>query len=207
MQRLLGNQWVARLIDGSRSSLVQRGGDGQAAQVGTQNGQLPTTAAIAAYSGKGRDGWGQHASVFLAHEIDNQGKLEYLKIDLFQRHGDLELSLLAQASHAIFKDPTEVSGIRIEIDPATRWCDPDRSRTWTISAAAAEAALAKAREYQANQKKYFFSKYGLGVDGYNCSTFAAKIVQAAGVDASAGLIIDTPGEISIGARSPNDKFK
>jgi hypothetical protein len=135
------------------------------------------------------------------------GTLEYWKIDLFQRHGDLELGWLQQASYQVFKDPAEVPGVRIEIVPATRWCEPDRSRTWTISSANADRAYQEAVTFRQHQKEYFFSKFGLGIGGYNCSTFAAQIVKAAGVDASAGLLIDTPGQIALGERLPVDKLR
>ncbi len=66
------------------------------------------------------------------------------------------------------------------------------------------AGSADTRQTNADSGQYYFSATGLGPGGYNCSKMAAEIVQAAGVDASSGLLFDTPGELALGTKAPND---
>lgn len=187
-----------------------------------QDKTLPTGPAIAAESNEGRAGLGQHAAVFLARLEGNQ--LQCYAIDMFHAledptmqppiskgrdPGEGDLDLAARLGSKVFgktRESGEPSGIRIQIRPTTAWADPARSRTWTITAQQADAAYQAAQDHQtkAGAGKYYFSALGMGPGGYNCSKMAAEIVQAAGVDATSGFLIDTPGELALDSKLPND---
>jgi hypothetical protein len=202
--------FFAELISKQSPPLATLGDDG-----------LPTGPAIAAESEVGRAGFGKHASVYLARE--EAGQLKKYAIDLFMaftspdksglskgrdpRQGDLDWA--AELGSKVFakeRSPGQPMGIRIKIRPADNWANPGTSRTWSITPLQAEAAwqAAQDRQNNADTGKYYFSAMGMGPGGYNCSKMAAEIVQAAGVDASSGLLIHTPGELALGTKGPNE---
>ncbi|BAZ29784.1 hypothetical protein NIES4074_22310 [Cylindrospermum sp. NIES-4074] len=80
------------------------------------------------------------------------------------------------------------------------------SRTWDITDKQAANALNKGQTMKAenDQGKYIYAITGRSLSptktGMNCARFAEEIVNAAGIDASAGLIIKTPSEIATGKK-------
>jgi hypothetical protein len=71
---------------------------------------------------------------------------------------------------------------------------------------AGTTAAAQDRQTDAAAGKYYISALGVDPGGYNCSAMAAEIVRAAGVDATSGFLVDTPGELALGSKFPNDAF-
>jgi len=205
---------------------IQRrpGGDGDQPVAPAPTG-LPTTPSIAALATRGRAGFGDHASVYLAQ--DDGGRLKYTRIDLYYAYETTshlhkpeegrdpkleELGWSEQVGYKMFgkeRSTGQPLGIRIKIQPAGGWPNLQESHTWPISADAADRALAATQAFQRNAAagKYYFSPTGIGVGGYNCSKMAAEIVRAAGVDASSGLLIHTPGELVTGSKLPQEQLK
>jgi hypothetical protein len=103
----------------------------------------------------------------------------------------------------IDQDAPKKRAIDIRIRPLkSAWPGPATSTTWNVSPAGAAAALAKAEEFQANRSKYSYSRLGIGFRRYNCALFAEKIIQAAGIKATAGLLASTPLELALGRKLP-----
>ena len=80
-------------------------------------------------------------------------------------------------------------------------------RTWDITEAKGEKALAKAQKMDALSKKgkYIYTLTGRTISftktGMNCARFAENVLNAAGIKANAGWIIKTPSELSTGKKA------
>jgi hypothetical protein len=196
LQRTVGNHAVGQLLTGT----IQRV-KGKAKKVKRSNRDLPAGPSIAATASRGSR-WGAHANVFLAK--GKPGEMEYFKIDLtYGEHGGLGSS--ARSGKSVFgrrgKGLTkEQKGIKIQIQEATAWCEPKASTTWRIKNDKAQKAYDRAVKFEKNQKKYWYSPWGIGWRGYNCARFAEKIIRAAGVKATAGWLIKTPSELVSGKK-------
>lgn len=91
---------------------------------------------------------------------------------------------------------------KINIQPGyTPREDETKRRSWVRSSADADNALEKAQTI-ANEpqekKKYRLLGGSLTRGGMNCAKFAERILKAAGIKASAGLIFKTPTELATG---------
>ena len=194
LQRHAGNRAVSRLVaagTGGRpwgprrptSTAVQRAGGDNPNEIGPFKGQSqPTTPSICADASLGEgDRIGSHAAVYLATR-DGEG-LQYWKIDLALSYG---------------ADDQPDGGIEIRINPFKLWGREGKSRTWPIDSAAANAALAAARDFSSRQGEFRYNKIGLGYKRYNCALFVERILRAAGIEASAGLIVSTPKQVATG---------
>ena len=150
------------------------------------SGELPKTPAIAAHaSGVAQGGsFGGHASVYLAVPYD--GQLEYYFIDL----------VLNQSG-----DKKGAIDIRIK-DLRGGWPGENTSTTWSISTAGAQSAHFRAQGFARYKDTYKYNYFGIGKRAYNCALFAEKILQAAGVNQSSGLIFSTPLEAALGKKVP-----
>jgi hypothetical protein len=221
-----GGRYLSGTADGPLP--IQRAGTGdQPTLTAIAPSSVPTAPAIAAFATKGRAGFGDHASVYLARQKGE--KLLYYKIDLYyayqtgttehaRREGsDPDLGKLSWYKHLGYKlfgkarSPGQPLGIRIKIQPLEppTWAEAPKSRTWTISAKKADKAYQAAKNFRtkAYAGHYYFSPLGMGAGGYNCSKMASKIVQAAGVSASSGLIVHTPAEFALGSKRPAASLK
>jgi hypothetical protein len=185
-------------------------------------GTGPTGPAIAAESTRGVRGFGQHATVWLARR--NGAELCTYQIDVYLNQGKTSAeakggnppsdSPLAKGMGATLfgdkGDSGEILGliVRIREHKDSKWADPSRSRTWTLNDAQAEAAYTAAldRQTKAQNGDYFYSSTGLG-GGYNCAGMAAEIVRTAEVDATSGLVFDTPGELALGSKLPDERLQ
>jgi hypothetical protein len=195
LQRTVGNHAVGQLLTGT----IQRS-KGKT-KVDRSNKDLPAGPSIAATASRGSR-WGAHANVFLAK--GKPRKMEYYKIDLtYGEHGNLGSSARSGKSvsgrHGKRLSKKE-KGIKIQIQEATAWAEPKASATWRIKNHQAQKAYDQAEHFQKNQKKYWYSPWGIGWRGYNCARFAEKIVKAAGVKATAGWLIKTPSELVSGKK-------
>jgi hypothetical protein len=156
------------------------------AKIKVPPGGAPDRPAIAATaSGVAQGGsFGGHAAVFLA--LPFEGDMAYFFIDLV-------LDGNARKKGAI--------DIRV-MESRTPWPGESTSTTWGITEDAAKAALAKARDFEMNKRKYTYNYFGIGYRSYNCALFAEKILQAAGVNQTAGLVVSTPLEVALGRKLP-----
>lgn len=187
LQHSAGNRAVAGLV---ASVQTARSTGGPATIAKPKPGELPTTPSIAASaSGVAMGGsFGDHATVFLAAPKGGQpgGPVEHFFIDLI-----------------IDREAPRKRAIDIRIRPLKgSWPDATTSTTWNISGTGAIAALGRAMEFAANRSKYSYSRLGIGFRRYNCALFAEKILQAAGVKASAGILASTPLELALGKKLP-----
>ncbi|MFC2023441.1 hypothetical protein ACFLT5_01750 [Chloroflexota bacterium] len=192
LQRTVGNRAVSRLLSGT----IQRV---KATKVTRSNKELPTEPSIAANASRGST-WGVHASIFLA-----RGKpkaMQYQKIDLtYGKHG--KLGTMAKLGKSLFgRHGDKEKGVKINVEDATSWIDPGTSTTWQIKNEQAQAAYDKGLAFEKNQDKYWYSHLGIGWRGYNCAKFAEKILQAAGIKRTSGLIFKTPSELVTGKKLP-----
>jgi Domain of unknown function (DUF4157) len=86
-------------------------------------------------------------------------------------------------------------------------------RTWSITEAQGQRAMAQAlkMEEKAKKGKYIYSLTGRSISftktGMNCARFAEQVVRAAGVNANAGWIVKTPSELSTGLKAGFRWFK
>jgi hypothetical protein len=92
--------------------------------------------------------------------------------------------------------------IRIRPLKGEEWAPSGTSTTWNVTPEGALKALEKAREFETNRSKYTYSRLGIGFRRYNCALFAEKIIQAAGVKATAGILASTPLELALGKKLP-----
>jgi hypothetical protein len=190
------------------SRLIQRGADSSGTTAVPAATALPTAPAIAATAGY-QNKWGGHSSIFLARRA-GADRMEHFKIDLTYTEaanmggpgaepaadlGSAAESGMKMSGRATGRDDRKGKGIEIWIQPATRWCDPARSSHWDRTDSQAQAAYDAALEFQRNQKKYWYSRLGIGWRGHNCASFAEKILKAAGVKRSAGTIFSTPSQL------------
>jgi len=193
LQRTAGNRAVTDLVSATVQTARTRTAEASIAQ--PLQGGLPKTPSIAASaSGISQGGsFGDHSTVFLAAPKGGKpgGAVEYYFIDLI-----------------IDGNADRKRAIDIRIRPLKGgWPDPATSTTWNVSGTGALAALAKAQEFEANRSKYTYSRLGIGPRRYNCALFAEKILQAAGVKRSAGLIASTPLELALGKKLPGRRKK
>ena len=75
------------------------------------------------------------------------------------------------------------------------------TRSWVKSAANADAAISRAEEIKAqpqSKKKYRVLGGSATKGGMNCAKFSERILKAAGIKASSGLIIKRPGALAKG---------
>ncbi len=95
--------------------------------------------------------------------------------------------------------------VQINVVPvdARGWPDPKESTSWRIGDEQAQAALARAVVFRRHQADYTYGYTGVGCNRYNCSLFAEKILKAAGVKQSSGLIFSTPLELVKNQKLPN----
>jgi hypothetical protein len=187
LQHTAGNKAVAGLV---ASVQTARGSSAAAVATPPRPGELPRSPSIAASaSGIAMGGsFGDHATVFLAAPKGGQpgGALDYFFIDLI-----------------IDREAPRKRAIDIRIRPLKgSWPDAATSTTWNVSGTGAIAALGKAMEFAANRSKYSYSRLGIGFRRYNCALFAEKILQAAGVNRTAGLLASTPLELAMGKKLP-----
>jgi hypothetical protein len=100
-------------------------------------------------------------------------------------------------------------GVRVEITKLDRWPTSTRiGRIWNIPEDATNRAYdtAVSEQKACAEGKYYYSKFGLGVGGHNCASMASVIVRAAGVNATSGLLIHTPGELALGTKLPDQRL-
>jgi len=191
LQRTVGNQAVSRLL----GAPIQRGGRGAGAPPAgapAAAGNKPTTPSIAAsaWGLAGGASFGDHAAIYLALQKGSPAQpiMAYLFIDLIH-----DTAAGARKGAVTFR-----------VEPMqTAWPDPATSTTWPITNAHAEAALARARYFQDHASDFTYSKLGIGPKRYNCALFVEKILKAAGVNQSAGLIASTPLEVAKGKKLPS----
>jgi hypothetical protein len=193
LQRAVGNQAVGRLL----GATVQRGGPGAGAPQAVAPpaaGNKPTMPSIAAHASglAGGSSFGDHAAIYLALRKGSPAQpiMAYLFIDLI--HDTAE--------------GARKGAVKFRVVPMkTAWPGPDTSTTWAITNAQAEAALARARYFEAHAGEFTYSKLGIGPKRYNCALFVEKILKAAGVNRSAGLIASTPLEVARGKKFPRSR--
>jgi hypothetical protein len=150
------------------------------------SGTKPTQPAIAASaSGVAQGGsFGGHASVYIAVPFD--GQLEYYFVDLV-------LDQSGGKKGAIDIRVMEMRG---------GWPGPETSTTWGIDAGKALNAYMRAKFFAIEKRKYTYNYFGIGYRAYNCALFAEKILAAAGVSQSSGLLVSTPLEVALGRKLP-----
>jgi len=51
---------------------------------------------------------------------------------------------------------------------------------------------------------YKYNSAGIGVNRYNCALFSENVLDAGGVQQSAGLLISTPYQVATGQRGPSN---
>lgn len=198
LQHTAGNRAVAGMVASvqtlpwSRSSSDKKQPKtGAPAVMKLMPGEAPRRPAIAASaSGVAQGGsFGGHASVYIAVPID--GDMEYFFVDLV-------LDQNARKKGAI--------DIRV-MDMRTQWPGASTSTTWSVTPEGARAALLKAKFFAIDKRKYTYNYFGIGYRAYNCALFAEKILQAAGVKQSAGLVVSTPLEVALGKKLPSMRKK
>jgi RHS repeat-associated protein len=149
--------------------------------------QVPTITAMYSSSNPGLD-YGGHSAVYLAlPSQDDPNRLDYRRIDLTL-------------------DPNGDRAIEIRISPVDGrgWPDPQRSSSWEISNDQARAALRFAEDFGQHAADYKYNSAGIGVNRYNCALFSEKVLDAGGVQQSAGLLISTPYQVATGQRGPSN---
>jgi hypothetical protein len=193
LQQTAGNKAVAGLVASVQTlpfGLGSRGKDKPKTTAPSvlklPSGGKPTQPAIAASaSGVAQGGsFGGHASVYIAVPLD--GKLEYYFVDLV-------LDQSGNKKGAIDIRVMEMRG---------GWPGPETSTTWGIDGGQALNAFMRAKFFAIDARKYTYNYFGIGYRAYNCALFAEKILAAAGVKQSAGLVISTPLEVALGRKLP-----
>ena len=200
LQHTAGNRAVASLVASVQTLKLpfsSRSAKGKAKpQAGAATkakvlpGDLPSKPSIAvSASGVAQGGsFGGHAMIYLA--VPFGGDMEYMFIDLVM---DREAGKKA-------------IDIRIK-DLNGGWPGPSTSTTWSITPEGANKAWVKAKFFQLQKRKYSYSYLGIGYRQYNCAVFAEKILEAAGVKRSAGLLVSTPLEVALGKKLPSLRKK